>query len=806
MLGIGHMAKNAPRIDAHPLICFGPMMVFSRIPIHLSRVGLALATVTLTSCIDYGHPCASGQCQNIEDTSAGPTTGSSDTDDNMSSGTENGSETEADTTATDTDTAHPPQYWPGVRCQDPKEEEAAAGQPKIYFDVDAGKEEGHDFYRLPFPNDLRVIGDGTINLEGFPVPPPEFTGEFGPLIERWVEAVADNNAFALNGTTLFRASHPFVFNHDAVHLPIYFVNVDPTSENYGKRHPTQFLGRNGSVSVGNFICANWIGVQTYEGYPLEPNTQYAVLLTNAITPANGGTFRRDDHLEILLSATPPNDGSLMWSWNRYANLRDFYASSENASGIQLKLSQTIGATVFTTSDAPSVMELAETTKPEPEHKSLYLCDAAGDSPCSTAPGLTPEERKARRCPVPNPNYYEFHGRASFEQYQEGTPPFSYAGGAIVDNKIKLIPQYREDVCYSLTIPRAVTMPDEGWPVVLFAHGTGGSFRDGVEFAEHAAARGLAMLSFEGFFHGERRHDTDDDGLVDGLSLDELVFNLRNPDAARDNLIQGAVDIKSGIRYIDVFNAPQTVKPGGYPLDLDPDNVFLFGHSQGAQQVALMFPFLSKHLTAILSGAGGNLPRSLVDKQLPTYDVPGSDVPLGPGKILELALMVRPDRELTTYHPVLALLNTHVNRSDPELYAHNIIADPFYQHVSGPKNILHYIGHVDPYTPLRTSSALAVAMGLRIADATLFTPPCDQYLDEAEQFLCHNTDSGVLKTVELPVVGNVPWQFGPPTTAAALMVQATQPNGGHSVIYQPQELHRVFDFLHSALDGQIPVLE
>ncbi len=698
---------------------------------------------------------------------------------------------------------NPPAFWPGVDCQDPDEEQLAAGQPKIYFDLQAGRTEGSDFYRLPFPNDLRIVAN-RIDLEGFPLPPPEYTGEFGPLVERWVEAVSQNRAFALNGTTLFRASHPFVFDHGANILPLYLVNIDPESPNYGKRKPTMYLGQSGATSVGNYICSNWIGVQSHEGFPLEPQTQYAVLLTGAIKPAEGGKFQRDADLELLLSDTPPSDASKKWAWERYANLRAFYASPQNTGGIDVSIAETIGATVFTTSDAPNIMQHAvEASVMEPKHVSLYECDAEGDSPCSTAPGLTPEERAARRCPAPNPNVIELHGRASFQQFQEGLPPFAESGGALVYEH-QLLEQRREDVCYSLTIPRAVTMPEDGWPVVVFAHGTGGSFRDGVALAEYAAARGMAVLSFEGHLHGERRHDDDDDGLVAGRSLDELVFNLRNPDAARDNLIQGAADIKSGLAYIDVLNAPQTLKPPGLDLNLDPDNIFLFGHSQGAQQVALVFGYTNRTQTAVLSGAGANTPRSLVDKQMPKYTVPGVEGELGPAELLHLALMVRPDRKITSFHPVVAMLNTHINRSDPELYAHHLVDDPFYELSYGPKNILHYIGHFDPYTPLRTGGALAMAMDLRIADATLFTPPCSQYTDRAEWTLCNNTDSGLLKTIELPVSGNIPW-LGPPRTAAAVMLEASTPEGGHSVIYTQKELNRVFDFFYSALDGQTPVL-
>src|SRR5690606_14285658 len=108
-----------------------------------------------------------------------------------------------------------------------------------------------------------------------------------------------------------------------------------------------------------------------------------------------------------------------------------------------------------------------------------------------------------------------------------------------------------DACFSLTIPTG-TAPDAGWPAVVYAHGTGGSFRspllDGT--AQALAARGLATLTLEGVLHGERRGDSDSDGEVDGLDQDQLIFNVFNPESARDTLIQGAIDQFTAVRLVE----------------------------------------------------------------------------------------------------------------------------------------------------------------------------------------------------------------------------------------------------------------
>ena len=68
-------------------------------------------------------------------------------------------------------------------------------------------------------------------------------------------------------------------------------------------------------------------------------------------------------------------------------------------------------------------------------------------------------------------------------------------------KGKPIIQNTFDLRFSLTIPVGQTMPQEGWPVVLYAHGTGGDYlsywRNGT--ASRYADAGLAVVSIDPSF-------------------------------------------------------------------------------------------------------------------------------------------------------------------------------------------------------------------------------------------------------------------------------------------------------------------
>ena len=92
-------------------------------------------------------------------------------------------------------------------------------------------------------------------------------------------------------------------------------------------------------------------------------------------------------------------------------------------------------------------------------------------------------------------------------------------------------------------------PTDGWPVVLYIHGTGGDVASGhASTAGRLAAQGFAMVSMELPLHGAR---------AEGRSFDIGVstFNFLNPSAGRANFRQGAIDILS---FLDAISKGLTI--------------------------------------------------------------------------------------------------------------------------------------------------------------------------------------------------------------------------------------------------------
>src|SRR5581483_1903847 len=111
-----------------------------------------------------------------------------------------------------------------------------------------------------------------------------------------------------------------------------------------------------------------------------------------------------------------------------------------------------------------------------------------------------------------------------------------------------VPQGMIDIHFTLTLPPG-PMPDAGWPVAIYAHGTGGNadsfVNDGTAAA--AAAQHVAMLGFDQIFHGERGSPT--------VSPEVAFFNFTNPHAGRTNNRQAALDLVQSGRLVRRLTFP-----------------------------------------------------------------------------------------------------------------------------------------------------------------------------------------------------------------------------------------------------------
>ena len=91
-----------------------------------------------------------------------------------------------------------------------------------------------------------------------------------------------------------------------------------------------------------------------------------------------------------------------------------------------------------------------------------------------------------------------------------------------------------------------------------------------------------------------------------------TFNPFNLEASAANLRQGALDLILLHRMIQA-GALNSTEPN---IKLDTDRTFFFGHSQGGLTGALALPHLSNLPCAVLSGTGGALSLTLLERKDP----------------------------------------------------------------------------------------------------------------------------------------------------------------------------------------------
>ena len=279
-----------------------------------------------------------------------------------------------------------------------------------------------EFYRLPFPNDMRV-NDGTISLKGH-FEPGEVLGmsireDYFSVVEEEAGGFAPNtpiffrlsdyvmeSSVCLSGRSVYpeclepigsgmidlsgvipdedgeegggstdgsftpRASacDPApVFCDEGDEPSVVLVNVDAQSPTYGEVIPVQLdMGRTASA----YICHNYLAIGPLDGEPLDHGTTYAAYITTGIRDIRGEPPVQDVDFQAIMEgkvSAPELDPLLAYL---------------DEQGIDR--STIAGATVFTTSDPDEKAELIRDAVHQESggfNDDAVVCDTQVISPC-----------------------------------------------------------------------------------------------------------------------------------------------------------------------------------------------------------------------------------------------------------------------------------------------------------------------------------------------------------------------------------------------------------------------------------------
>lgn len=664
--------------------------------------------------------------------------------------------------------------WKGVSCAQPSDENVEA---LFHVPGAKGTPKDGDFFQLPFPNDIRLSDEGRPDLSGFPTPGPGLVGV--DMVKAYVNALeAKGKGWSTNPTVIFRFSGGLDFasiNPEEGERPLHVVDLTELPAD-SAQEPNSFSISFSAGGRTNYVCDDWVAIRLPRD-TLKPNHTYAAWIGTDARSNKGQPILRSQQFEAMLaSATPTGDAALAKAYAAYKPLRDFvdfYAGSQH----EVAADDILTAVVFTTDDPTAPMrKLASSVEAAaaPQASEWVKCGDGAESPCGQA-----DDAEGRACGAGTDDYDEYQALLSVPIFQQGSAPYLKSGGDVVSTV-----QRSEKICLSMSIPQSAA-PAGGWPLVIYGHGTGGSYRaalrDSVAGRLAREAAPMATLAFDEVQHGPRR------GTGEGSDQDpdNLFFNFLNPDAARGNPLQGAADVLSVLRFVSGGALASVADTGAEAINVDPTKIVLFGHSQGSTHGSIALPFSSLP-GGVLSGNGGGLSEALISKTNPV-------------NIAGALLLVIQDADsegnlrMGDKHPVLSLLQQYIDAADPVNFAALLAARP--EPGMAPKSVFQSFGLDDTYSPPATLARFVYAAEVM----ELAAPPSGVSAEDANDLR--------LTPAETPVSGNVTIDEN---TATLVCRQYNAKNGsdGHFVAHEVKEaIDDAIGFLSSlAADAepQIPV--
>ncbi|MBS2024499.1 MAG: hypothetical protein JST92_19030 [Deltaproteobacteria bacterium] len=605
--------------------------------------------------------------------------------------------------------------------------------------------EADAFWETPFPNPMRVLADGSIDVYRFPNPGNE------PLVEK-VRSLLQRDArgFGRTSAIFFPLTAPIgdlsrvVTLHSSggvkVQAPAAFV-LDLDAHNTLVDTVNEALADSGPFGERRPMAV----LRPARGHPFAAGHLHAAVILRAALDANGSRLGVPLDLAKIVARVRPNGMSpeAFGDYDRVLTLLE-------AQGI---LRQDVAAlTVFRTAPADPTM--------------TQVRDAA------LAKGLLDGKPMTRRAQYED--YCVYGGTVRMPSFQSGVPPFADTGGGwrFDDQGAPIFQEYDEANLF-VTVPRA-PMPSGGWPVVQYIraggsgevpladrgpHATnGGGAPAGSGLATHFARAGYAGVQVDGPVGGLRNTTGGDEQF--------LVFNVLNPEALRDNLRQTAVELSLLARKLDSFTFDTHDCEGAAPsIRFDPTQRVLFGHSTGATIAPLALAIEDRFEATVLSGAGASFLENLLWKEKPLAVRPLAEALLG---YTALHLSLGPS------DPIVHFIQWAAEPADSQLIAQDAMGQK--------RHALVITGIVDRYILPPISQSLLIPLGVLPAG-----PQLDQHTAEEAIFPFQQDALRGAFTGELPLA--LPYTNAGGPVRVALQHAEDGIEDGHEVLFQEREPKR-----------------
>ncbi|MBL8954738.1 MAG: hypothetical protein JNK82_28430, partial [Myxococcaceae bacterium] len=373
-------------------------------------------------------------------------------------------------------------------------------------------------------------------------------------------------------------------------------------------------------------------------------------------------------------------------------------------------------------------------------------------------------------------------RVTMPQFQKGEAPFNTDGLFDADGADGLPPKLRDEVALvSFAIPKTA-MPANGWPMVVFFHGSGGRAREVIDGAEPGdvgiwpaakiTSHGLAMAGQALPLSGDR---------TPGLG-DFAYLNFQNPVVMRDTFRQGIIESRLFIDALERVRitpaqlaacTQATLPAGATEFKFDLSRLTVQGQSMGGMYVNLVSAVEPRIKACVPTGAGGHwtyfavttsrIPRELINDLLET-----------PAKLQFL-------------HPAFALMVLAWEPIDPLVSTPRLGRRPLEGHPA--RSVYEPVSQNDSYFPTDVYDALVLGYGNPLAGGEVW-PGVVTGLEGL----------GLPTSVELPAKDNATSENGSQYTAVAIQHANDGGFDGHGIYRRLESVRRQFGCFHETFQA------
>ncbi len=519
--------------------------------------------------------------------------------------------------------------------------------------------------------------------------------------------------------------------------PIQLINISKNSDNCGNRIPIEIKwARWGDT----YLPPNTLIAMPAAGFPLESNTQYALVVDRSIVSESGRLLQ-------------PNAAWRHWVLQQDTALTQRCDDNTSILSEDDFLRTIVAGTLFTTGDPQLFIREG--------HKVLQT---------STIDFAAPDTSQAlgTQCT-------EYSGWITLPQFQVGQKPYLLEGGyPRFDTGQQPVAQSFEAVRYTLALPSDYPANATDFPWMIYAHGTGGDRRTVIRngIATDVCQK-MAVFAISQPLHGLRRAQPNDDPTF-------LSFNFLNLRSLVFTFLQGGLDLialNNNLRGQSI-----QVQFDGYPeaLTLQEKAIFM-GHSQGALAGAFSVAADSENLHgAVFSGSSGHFIHVILDKTEPIAFAP----------IIEALLSHF--GSMTKYSPILSLFQLVADPADPINYAPYYLQHPLDKSSGAAWSPIHLFiseGIYDAYTPPSSTEAFIIASSVDRVDLPIKPVPLFEDLVVAKKRL----------QLKRPATGNHT-VLGRQVSAWTIQY----PSGHYSLLDTQQGKQDLNAFLIDLAEARIPV--